>query len=50
MVAPNDMNKKPASQRTNRFGLIAAALLFAALIAYGIYFVMIPSPMPPQVR
>jgi hypothetical protein len=50
MVAPNPENQRPASQRTNRFGLIAAAVLVAALVAFTIYFVMIPSPLPPQAR
>ena len=47
MATPTD---KPAPVKTNRFGLIAAAVLVAALIAFTIYFVMIPSPLPPQAR
>ncbi len=43
-------NQKPAPVRTNRFGLIAAALLFLALVAFTIYFVMIPAPIPPTAR
>ena len=39
---------KPAPIKTNRFGFIAAALLFAALVAFTIYFVLIPAPLPPQ--
>jgi hypothetical protein len=42
------IDHKPNPVRTNRFGWIAAGLLVAALIAYTIYFVMIPSPLPPQ--
>ncbi len=33
---------------TNRIGYIAAGLLVLALIGFTIYFVMIPSPLPPQ--
>lgn len=46
MVDPLN-TRKPAPVRTNRFGLIAAAVLIAALVAYTIYFVAIPSPLPP---
>jgi hypothetical protein len=42
------IDEKPSPVKTNRFGLIAAAILFAALAAYAIYFVSIPSPLPPQ--
>jgi hypothetical protein len=45
-MQPGDM--KPAPVRTNRYGLIAAALLIAALVAFAIYFILIPSPVPPQ--
>ncbi|MCJ2099845.1 hypothetical protein [Methylobacterium sp. E-046] len=45
-MQPGDM--KPAPVRTNRYGLIAAALLFAALAAFAIYFFLIPSRLPPQ--
>jgi hypothetical protein len=45
-MQPGDM--KPAPVRTNRYGIIAAVLLFAALLAFGVYFVLIPSPLPPQ--
>jgi hypothetical protein len=45
-MQPGDM--KPAPVRTNRYGIIAAVLLFVALVAFGIYFVLIPSPLPPQ--
>lgn len=45
-MQPSDM--KPAPVRTNRYGIIAAVLLFAALVAFAIYFVLIPSPLPPQ--
>lgn len=34
--------------RTNRFGMIAAALLALVLIGYAIQFVSIPSRVPPQ--
>jgi hypothetical protein len=45
-MAPID--KKPSPVKTNRFGMIAAAALFAALTLYAIYFLSIPSPLPPQ--
>jgi hypothetical protein len=45
-MQPGDM--KPAPVRTNRFGIIAAVLLAVALVAFAIYFVLIPSPLPPQ--
>ncbi|MBX9933875.1 MAG: hypothetical protein K2Y56_20525 [Methylobacterium sp.] len=45
-MAPVD--DKPSPVRTNRYGLIAAGLLFLALVAYTIYFVSIPAPLPPQ--
>ncbi|MBO1019221.1 MULTISPECIES: hypothetical protein [unclassified Methylobacterium] len=45
-MAPID--KKPSPVKSNRFGLIAAGILFAALVAYAIYFISIPSPLPPQ--
>jgi hypothetical protein len=45
-MQPGDM--KPAPVRTNRYGIIAAVLLFAALVAFAVYFVLIPSPLPPQ--
>jgi hypothetical protein len=45
-MQPGDM--KPALVRTNRYGIIAAVLLFAALVAFAVYFVLIPSPLPPQ--
>jgi|FEC22Drversion2_1045045.scaffolds.fasta_scaffold01136_14 hypothetical protein len=45
-MQPGDM--KPAPVRTNRYGIIAAVLLFAALVAFAIYFILIPSPLPPQ--
>jgi hypothetical protein len=45
-MQPGDM--KPAPVRTNRYGIIAAVLLFAALVVFGVYFVLIPSPLPPQ--
>ena len=45
MVDPSKVQRAPV--RTNRFGLIAAAILIAALIAYAIYFVMVPAPLPP---
>ena len=48
MVDPYD--QKPAPVRTNRFGLIVAVLLAAVLVAFTIYFVMIPSPIPPTAR
>lgn len=44
MVDPSEVKRAPV--RTNRFGMIAAAVLIAALIAYAIYFVMIPAPLP----
>ena len=44
----NPIDEKPSPVKTNRFGMIAAAILFAALVAYAIYFVSIPSPLPPQ--
>jgi hypothetical protein len=34
--------------RTNRFGMIVAALLALALIGYAIQFLSIPSRIPPQ--
>jgi hypothetical protein len=42
------IDHRPSPVRTNRFGMIAAALMFAALVAYAIYFVMITAPLPPQ--
>ncbi|MHB2207034.1 hypothetical protein [Methylobacterium sp. CM6257] len=45
MADPSDVKRAPV--RTNRYGLIVAALLIAALVAYGIYFMMIPAPLPP---
>ena len=42
------IDETPSPVKTNRFGLIAAVILFAALVAYAIYFVSIPSPLPPQ--
>ena len=45
-MQPGDI--KPAPVRTNRYGIIAAALLLAALVVFGIYFVLIPSPLPPH--
>ena len=42
------LDDKPSPVRTNRFGLIAAGLLVLALVAYTIYFVSIPAPLPPQ--
>lgn len=45
MALPKD--EKPAPVRTNRFGLIAAAILFAALVAYTIYFLTVPATPPP---
>lgn len=44
MVDPSQVKRAPV--RTNRFGLIAAAVLIAALIAYAVYFVMVPTPLP----
>lgn len=44
----NPIDEKPSPVKTNRFGMIAAAILLAALVAYAIYFVSIPSPLPPQ--
>ena len=34
--------------RSSKTGYILAGLLFLALIGFAIYFVMIPSPLPPQ--
>lgn len=45
-MQPGDM--KPAPVRTNRYGMIAAALLFTALAAFAIYFFLVPAPLPPQ--
>ena len=45
-MAPID--KKPSPIKTNSFGMIASAALFAALTLYAIYFLSIPSPLPPQ--
>ena len=42
------VDKKPSPVKTNRFGMIAAAALIAALTLYAIYFLSIPSPLPPQ--
>lgn len=42
------IDHKPSPVRTNRYGLIVGGLLVAALIAYTIYFVSIPAPLPPQ--
>jgi hypothetical protein len=47
-MIPSD--EQPAPVKTNRSGYIAAAVLFAALVAFEIYFVTIPSPLPPQAR
>ncbi len=48
MALPKD--EKPAPVRTNRFGLIAAAILFAALAAYTLYFLAVPATPPPSPR
>jgi hypothetical protein len=45
-MQPDDM--KPAPVRTNRFGIMAAVLLFAVLAAFALYFFLIPAPLPPQ--
>ncbi|GJE35413.1 hypothetical protein [Methylobacterium oxalidis] len=45
MTAPVD---KPAPALMSRFGIIAAALFFAVLVAFTIYLVAIPSPVPLQ--
>lgn len=42
------IDHKPSPVRTNRYGFIVAGLLIAALVAYTIYFVLIPAPLPPQ--
>ena len=34
--------------RSSKTGYIVAGLLFLALTAFTVYFVMIPSPLPPQ--
>ncbi|CAO4164333.1 hypothetical protein AFFFEF_04328 [Methylorubrum extorquens] len=39
---------QPPRIRTNRFGIISAALLALVLIGFTLYFVSIPSRTPPE--
>jgi hypothetical protein len=39
---------QPPRIRTNRFGMISAALLALVLIGFTLYFVSIPSRTPPE--
>ncbi|CAO4155414.1 hypothetical protein DHODJN_22205 [Methylorubrum extorquens] len=39
---------QPPRIRTNRFGVISAALLALVLIGFTLYFVSIPSRTPPE--
>ena len=44
----HDINHGKERVRSSKSGYILAGLLVLALIAFALYFVMIPSPLPPQ--
>ncbi|GJD96118.1 hypothetical protein ACFPQ7_09970 [Methylobacterium iners] len=44
----HDINHGQEQVRSSKTGYILAGLLVLALIAFTIYFVSIPSPLPPQ--
>jgi hypothetical protein len=44
----HDINNHQERVRSSKTGYILAGLLALTLIAFFIYFVMIPAPLPPQ--